>query len=442
LVQAAISQVRVMLDLPSAAVRAIGMAVALGLSAFFSGSETALFSLPPDRAEVLRRLKAGSGRAAARLLRSPRRLLTTILFGNMLVNVAFYSISVPFTVELSRSYGTSAGLLFALLTLIVVIVFGEVLPKSIAVVYPFRFSLVVAIPLSFFNLVLSPFTRVLNKIADATHTIVERVSSPAQTVTSEEMKTLLEMSREARALDPHAGQMIAEVLDLSEIKVKEIMIPRVDMRGVDLGTPAAAVMEMMKAAALLYMPVYLGRVDRVQGVVRLQDIYFNPDTPIARLVRKIPFVPEVADVEDALKQLREANTEYAFVVDEFGALAGLITMELLVEEIVGEISSEFERPEEPLVQVGDNEYLISGNLGIRDWQELFGLDLPDLPVATLGGVIAARLGRIPEVGDRVQLLNVELEVVEARRFRVQKVRLRILDSEQGDSPGGCDEKAP
>lgn len=408
------------------------MAACLGFSAYFSGSETALFSLTADRIADLKRSEGPASHAAVRLLKHPRRLLTTILLGNMLVNILFYSLSAYVAAWVIAQHGASIGVGFGVAVLLLVIVFGEVLPKSISVMMPFRVVLLVALPMRIIQLVLLPFTVILNKITDVIHLLVDRVSTPIRFVTPLELKTLLEISSEVGSLDRDAGAMIAEVLDLSDVKVKEIMLPRVDMDLFDVARPATELLGLMKAESVALVTVYEGEPDHVLGIVRLKHICFNETRPVRNAIQKIPFIPETARVENALRQLIQNQVASAFVVDEYGELVGFITLEDMVEEIVGEIMHEHEEEERLIERTGEAEYTLSGDLSIREWEELFRLDLPEVSVETIGGLMAELLGHIPRVGEEVRYQNIRLEVLEISHFRVKNVRLTLLGDTAAD----------
>jgi putative hemolysin len=412
-------------DLASILFPAAGMGVSLAFSAFFSGSETALFSLPPDAVARFRRSPHSTARIAVALLARPRRLLTTVLLGNMLVNVAFFSIGSSFALEIGRTRGAGPGAAFAVATLLAVVLFGEILPKNIAVLIPERASRLVAFPLYGIQFLLLPLSRVLVALTDALHWAVDRLSPAPPFVTPDEMRTLLEISRSSGALDTDVSEMIAEVLDLSDARVRESMLPRVDLHFAEVHRDPRRLLHRMQSEKLESVAVYQKRRDNVLGLLYLKDLFFHPDRPVADLVRRIPFVPDLARLENALRELRAAHADSAFVVDEYGALVGWISLEEIVEEIVGEITDEYDRPAPLVEQVSPDEYRLAGSLSIRDWKELFRLSLPDVPADTVGGFVTALLGHIPRPGDTVRLRNLQLRVETVGRFRVHALRLTL-----------------
>lgn len=424
------------LDWTSLIAHAAGMLAALLFSAFFSGSETALFSLSPETVADYRKSDLTGAALAARLLGHPRRLLATILLGNMLVNVGFYSLSTSLAVKAGQRYGASAGVALSVGSLLCVIVFGEVLPKNVAVVVPERLSTLVSLPLFAIQLALSPVSAALVRVSDAVHRIVDRTIPRPPLCTPDEMRILLDMSQKAGALDPDAAEMIAEVLDLSDARVKQIMIPRVDMRCVEVRKGTSFALHVMRAEKRSYVAVYEDRVDNVLGLVRLRDAYFRAEEPLRTLVRKLPFLPETARLEAALREMRTKTAESAFVVDEYGALVGHVSIEQVVEEIVGEINDEYDRPEQLVRQIGPGRYMVSGDVSIRDWKDLFPVSLPDLPVDTVGGFVTASLGRVPRVGDRVSSAGLQFEVREVGRFRVRWLAVTLLAAAQPGQTGG------
>jgi CBS domain containing-hemolysin-like protein len=398
-------------DIPDLPVRVAVLATTYCLSAFFSGSETALFSFQPDE---LKRMDAGSGpdRVIAALRSRPRRLLIAILFGNMVVNVVFFSTSFLMFAAMEERLSGAGVVLLSLASLLAVLVGGEVMPKSLAVTFYHQVGRVVAYPILVIQKLLLPVVLPLEKVADAATRLVGH-RGPA--VQPDELRMLVSLGAREGIVDAGAGQMLAEVLSLREIRVNELMVPRIEMVAFNLQDPAEELLPLFRREKLTMIPVHDGHVDEMRGVIHIKDVLFRPeDQELAELVRPIPFLPETTPVEDALRRCRWERKKSAFVVDEYGAVLGLITMEDLLEEVVGEIADEYDVEESPPVEwLADGRVRVDGTLGLRDWQEAVGLDLPDLGVDTVGGVVMALLDRVPEKGDRVSCGGMELEVESA-----------------------------
>ena len=415
------------------------MVVLLAASAFFSGAETALFNLSREQ---LRRFRGSSNRlqrATARLMEDPRRLLVTVLFGNNAVNVALFATSVVLIRSIGQRYPEALPawrVIIGVATPLAVIVFGEVGPKSVGAVMPGWFAPIVSIPLTLLEYAVYPIRVVLvGGIVMPLERLIAggRLREPPH-VTTEELQDIVELSEREGALTPDEGDMLVEVLDLGERRVDEAMTPRVEVVGCDLADPMDRVLERFRRSRLTKLLVYDGKMDNVVGVVYAKTAYLHPAGPLRRLVRPVYFVPESKTVESLLKEFRSRRIQFAVVVDEYGGLAGVVTVEDCLELIVGEIEDETDRPTaDPVQKLSESEYRLAGDLSVRSWENLFGVDLPETAgrYTTVAGFVTTLLGRLPEPGDRVRWANVEFTADEVRRRRVTWVRVRLLGPEDG-----------
>ena len=405
------------------------------LSAFFSGSETALFSLAPD--EVKRMGSAGgAGKTVADLLSNPKRLLTTVLFGNTVVNVTFYSVSFLLIVQHKERLGRAGSGLLGLASLVGIMVFCELLPKNIAVAMPRPLSKAAALPLLVFEKMFRPFIFVLDKITTWISGLLGGGAPPEPFIRAEELEMLIDLSAQEGVLDGDVGEMIAEVVKLSQTSVSEVMVPRVEMVCFDVARPREALGELFRREKHTLIPVYESRVDNMLGVVHARDFLLREGEEVRAVIQPIPFIPETAAVEDVLRHCRDQRTRMAFVVDEYGAVEGLVTVEDILEEIVGEIADEYDVEEPPLVErIDEKRFRVRGDLSVREWHEMFEMEAPELSVDTVAGVIMSLLDRMPKVGDTVRYRNLELTVEKRHGRRVVSVLLELTD---GDTQGGDD----
>jgi len=389
--------------------------VSLCLSAFFSGSETALFSFQPDELERKAGARGADGLIAA--LRSrPKRLLITILFGNMVVNVVFYSVSFLLLLDLKPRLGSGGVLALSVASLLSVLLLGEVVPKNVAVTFYHPLGRLVAWPVALLQKALLPVVWPLERAADGAAALM---GGGSHAVRVEELRMLVSLGAQEGTVDPGLGQMLADVIGLTEVSVAELMVPRVDMVSFDLQRPEAELPALFRSARLGVVPVYDGSPEDVKGVVHLKDVLFKAEgTALAELVREIPYLPETASVEQALRQCRRRRRKTAFVVDEYGTVVGFVTMETLLEEIVGEIANEHDPEQAPPIEpLGDGVFRVQGSVSLRDWAEAVGVQPPSLGVETVGGLVMALLDRMPQEGDSVRWGATELTVesVEGRR---------------------------
>jgi CBS domain containing-hemolysin-like protein len=411
----------------------LGMAVLLVFSAFFSASETALFSLTRRDLRGLEAAHHWAHRLVPRLRAAPQDLLTTVLFGNMLVNVLFFSLATVAAAEAGSpgaAVAVSAGSLAAL------ILFGEVIPKGIAVSVPVRFSRLAGLPLFFFQKAIYPIRKVLGGLHRLSSALA-RARERAAYVTPEELRLLIEATEERGVIALSERDMMHEIIEFAEIRVREVMVPRVDVVAFEINGSASAFRDLVREHGITKLPVYEGNIDNVVGIAYAREVLLSDSGRLRESVRPVRlFVPETARIEAVLHQFRERKCQFAIVVDEYGGWAGIVTLEDIVEEIVGDISDEFDQDVEPVRRIGPDRYVLSGGVSIRDWSEIFDVDVELAEVETLGGFVVLRLGRLPREGDIVRLSNLTLTVRKVTRRRVAQVLIERTNGDAASNEAG------
>ncbi|MDP7637154.1 MAG: hemolysin family protein [Phycisphaerae bacterium] len=407
------------------------MAGLLICSAFFSGSETAMFNLSRRQ---LHRL-AGSGRAGgivASLRRRPHDLLHALLLGNLLVNVAYTAIAAMLVFRLGQSllprWAAAAGSLAAMVVLILT---GEVAPKMLALVWGPRWVLLCATPLVMFQRGLWPLLWVVRRLAVGP---ITRLVAPGRTqggeISQAELAALLDLTARRGAIDRDTSAMLQEIIELTDLHTADIMVPRVDMVAYDINGPRAGLVALFKSTGLRKIPVYDDDLDHIIGVVHAKRLLLSDRTDIRGLIAPVTFMPESANVERLLAHFRRCRAQLAVVVDEYGGTAGLVTLEDVVEEIVGEMPDPRGRLLGPVVRrVGDGQYILDGNLAIHEWADVFGVDLHHGRISTIGGFVTSLLGRIPRVGDAADYHNLRFTVVSLQGRRIGQLKLQLEEGE-------------
>ena len=251
---------------------------------------------------------------------------------------------------------------------------------------------------------------------------------------------LVDMSEERGIIDRGEEELIQEVVDFGNTRIKEVMVPRVEVGAFGLTKSREELLKLIQQTHHARVPVYTRDIDHIEGIIYTKEFLMSPERPLRSFIRKVPFVPETKTVESMLAEFRRTDTRMAIVVDEYGGTAGLVTLEDLVEEIVGEIEDEHDQVEEPVRRLGPRRFMLSGKLSIRDWAELFEVELADTAVTTVGGLVVSLLGHLPRTGEQVSFGNLTLTVTKMSRRRVQEVVLAVLDNnnvggEEGASPG-------
>jgi len=401
------------------------------LSGTFSGSETVLFSLTPAQLQHQAASSNPFRRLAVRLMKQPKRTLTTILVGNTAVNVLLFATSYVLFRGLAASAGAWITPVAGVASVLLVVVCGEVVPKVLGVALTHRlapFSATVVLAASY---VLGPLGRLLDLLVvePLTRLIFGRPGRKGHIesdLTSSELKTLLEMSRRRGLIDRTENVYLREVIDLSEIRARDIMVPRVQVVMFDVNGSPDELRLLMRDSHLTKIPVFDGRIDNIVGLVYAKILFFEPDKPLRDLVVPVRFIPELITGEQLLQHFRNTKSQIAIAVDEFGGMAGLVTLEDVLEEIVGEIHDPEDAREEPeIVPLSETEYDVSGQLGVHYWIETFGISGITERVATVAGLVTTRLGRPARIGDAIRIGNVEMKVTAASRRRVHRLRLTL-----------------
>ena len=402
-------------------------------SAFFSGSESAFFSFSQIDLQRLREDKDKSrrGKRILILMEKPRRLLMCILIGNTIVNVAAATVAALFVSRQMPRGHTSQGtmlLLEIVVVTLVILVFSEVSPKVFAVKQAFGFASRVSLPLKWFVRVLTPVSMIFEKMTGGVSFILG-VHKEASFVDKDEFKALFEVGEEKGTLDSAEREMIHSIFEFSGTTVKEVMVPRMDMVCVEKDTPIEEILNLVKEKGHSRIPIYGEKIDNIVGILFVKDLlpYMNGEKEIPGLldlVRKTYFVPESKMIDELMREFQRERIHMAIVVDEYGGTAGLVTLEDVLEEIVGEIRDEYDK-ETPLIrQVEENVWLIEGKIDIEDLNESLDLNIStEEDYESLGGFIFSLLGRIPQEKEEVQYQNYRMIIEKVHRQRIKKVRM-------------------
>jgi len=419
-------------------------------SGFFAASEIALITVKRYRLDQLIGEGNRAARAAQHLTEDPSRFLATIqialtFLGFLASAVGAVSLSGVLAntirrIPLQFIKDAAEGISFVLVTLLIAlaaIIVGELVPKTLALTFADRFALFVARPIGWFDRILRPIVWFVSNVSNVLVRALGGKDRPkAGYLSMEELKMLVETGSEQGGIEEEEKEMIHGVIELSETQVHAVMVPRIGIRAVEVSDSLDEVLDMIVLAGHSRLPVYEENLDNIVGILYAKDLLpflkreggEPPKINIRALARPAVYVPETKAVDDLLREMRGARRHIAIVVDEYGGTAGLITLEDVVEEIVGEIQDEYDREESLVEPLQDDEqiaYRLDGRVSIHDLRDLF--DLPDAEEEdedeydTLGGLVVHRVGRIPLPGAVVQFRDVTLRVETAEPRRVAKV---------------------
>jgi CBS domain containing-hemolysin-like protein len=400
------------------------MLALLACSAFFSGSETAFFNLSSRQTRLLRESKHRLQKLAASLLARPGRLLNSVLFGNMVVNVLYYAVSSVLVMTIKKDVGLTAAGATAFGSFGLLLLVGEILPKSLAYANSHLLSVAAALPAYLWLKVFRPLHFVFKVlILEPVLRILFGPARAAKALTVGEFKSLIEMTRRKGLITAGENKLLTEVIELGFLKVRHVMRPRVDMVACSVSEAPATAVRLMRENGLTKLPVYAGKIDDMIGAVHLRRLLLSPGEALDKLVEPVDFVPEQKTVESLLEFFRKSRTDMAMVVDEYGGIAGTVRLEDIAEELFGQM--EAADGVEPVKQMGPFEYRLRGNLAIHDWTAAFGIDVTETRICTVGGLVTLLLGKAPKSGDTAYLKNLKFTVENVRKHRIESVILTL-----------------
>ncbi|CAB1129619.1 HlyC/CorC family transporter [Candidatus Hydrogenisulfobacillus filiaventi] len=402
------------------------LAVLLGLSALYSMSETAMMALSRGKVRALVDQERPHARWLERLAHSPNRILGTVLFGNNISNVMASTVATAFFIGLDPRYGV---VLATVVMSVAVLVLAEIAPKTYAAHSPEMVALRMARFMEISARLFYPVVQVLTWFGVGLVRMLGGKTEGGRLLTEEEIRNMVEVGEEQGLLEENEREMIQGIFDLGDTMVREVMVPRIDIDAV----PETATLGESWDAVIHYghsrLPVYEGTIDNVIGVIFARDILAylkerDHATPIKELIRPVLYVPESKRVNDLLADFRRARTQIAVVLDEYGGTAGMVTMQDVLEEIVGEIHDEYDTEEVPLKVIDPDTLEVDGTLPIDDLNEYWDLDLPHEDFDTVGGLILHLLGRAPVEGETVREEGLEFTAAKVVGRRIVRAVVR------------------
>ena len=405
-------------------------------SAFFSSAETAFISSNPYTIEYLEKKGSKKAGAVKKILNRVDDFLATILIGNTLANVASASVAtyifVSFVPDRERAvlYATIATTLFLL-------VFSEINPKIYAAYHPLKVSVRFAPLVRGFMVLFYPFVKAFTFLSSLIFPFTQKQAPGThRSITADETKALLTTG--LKGMSAFRKKMIAEILDIASRPVKEIMTPRPRIKAIEIGATAAQILEIIQSEEFSRFPVYRGRLDQIEGLIHTKDtipyLIAHQDLDLTKFIRKPFFVPESASVEKVLIQMQENAVHLAFVVDEFGNMEGIVTLEDIIEEIVGDISDEYDEPleERQYVQLDEKNFLFDGKIPLKDLARVLGIEADLFEKVkgegdTLAGMILEMLEKMPDREEKIHFGKFVLTIKSVNKRRIERVQITLPD---------------
>jgi putative hemolysin len=413
---------------PSETGQLIAIIILLCLSAFFSSSETALTTVNQIR---MRTLADNGDKRAARVLHvtgNPGKMLSAILIGNNIVNLSASSISTSLAIHLFGN--TGAGIATGILTFLILI-FGEVTPKTMATIKADSMSLTAAAPIGFLMKILTPVIFIINKLSLGLMFLLHvNIKDAQKKMTEEELRTIVDVSQENGVIEHEERDMIHNLFDFGDAEAKEIMVPRIDMTFVQADATYQEVLDIFRQDMFTRLPVYEDSTDNVIGIINMKDFLLQNDTPefsVRNLLREPYFTYEHKNTADLFLEMRKSSISLAIVLDEYGVTAGLITLEDLLEEIVGEIRDEYDADEEDdITRISDREFYVLGSANLNDVSEALSLHFTSDDYDTIGGYCLGLLDHLPEKNEIILTdNNILLRIDRMEKNRIERIYIRL-----------------
>ena len=409
--------------------------VLLALSAFFSSAETAYTTINRIRLRTLIEEGNTAAKRVERIIHNPGKMLSAILIGNNIVNLSASSLMTIFSTNVFGSH--SVGVATGVLTLLVLI-FGEISPKTMASGHAERIALLYSAPVSALIWLLTPVIFIVNVLSRGLMLLL-RIDPDKKNgnFTTSELRTIMEVSHEEGVLENEEKVMINNVFDFGDTQAKDIMIPRADMVFANIDDSYDDLLEIFKKEMFTRLPVYENTTDNVIGIINMKDLLLHEgpkeDFHIRNILREAHFTYEYKKISELMLEMKDYSVNFTIVLDEYGSTAGLITFEDLLEEIVGEIRDEYDSAEEELIQqVGPNEYIIEGSMKLDDINDALELSLDSEDYDSIGGLIIELLDHLPQVGESVTTADgIRLVVDSLDKNRIEKVHM-YLPQENND----------
>lgn len=406
--------------------------ILLILSAFFSSAETALTTVNKMRMRTL----ADDGNKRARkvlaITDNKSKMLSAILIGNNLVNI--YASSLVTTLSADLFGSEWIALATGLLTLFILI-FGEISPKTVSTLKAEKISLAYCGIISGLMWILTPVIIVINAFSMGFLTILGiDTKKKEQSITEDDLRTIVDVSHEEGVIESDEREMINNVFDFGDSQAKDVMIPRIDMTCASIDSTYKEIIDIFRAEKYTRLPIYKDSVDNVIGIINVKDLLlYSPDDDfhVSEILREPYYTYEFKKTSELMEELKKTSNNITIVLDEYGSTVGMITLEDLLEEIVGEIRDEYDDDEEDsIIKINDNEYLIDGMAKLDDINDVLNTDFESEDYDSVSGLVIEKLDRIPADGDEIELPNARIVVEHTDKNRIDKLHLYIEQSDE------------
>ena len=414
----------------------IGLMILLALSAFFSGAETALFSLNKLHLKKLQRKEQTlQVESIVKLLDDPQKTLITILIGNMFVNITASSLATYLAIKLFGNIGVGIASGFMVF---MILVFGEVVPKSLAITQAEKISKRVARTIELLSMILFPLVKLLKLLINGLYNLFRMNKNRGKKeITEEDLVTLINVGKDEGVIEEQEKKMIKNIFEFGDTTVKEVMIPRVDIDFAPHDISLTSIVNMIKKSGHSRIPVYEGTIDNIIGILYVKDILkiyrelfqLKEIFDVKKILRKAYFVPENKKIDELLDIFQKDRIQIAIVIDEYSGTDGLVTMEDVLEEIVGEIIDEYDKEIELFKKIDENTFIADGMINIDKINEILHIKIPEDDFETLGGFIYKLIEKVPREEEEIIYKNIKIIIKRVIKNRIKRVKIIKLAPE-------------
>ncbi len=410
------------------ALYAVLLVACIVLSAFFSGSETAFISLQKIRLEHLVSTKVRGADRVARMVERPEKFLSTVLLGNTFVNTATAALATALAIERWPEYGI---LIATGATTVILLIFAETTPKTVAAHHNERFSLLAVRPLELISWLFTPFVFVLSWIASGLTKISGGQAIPRSLATADEIRNMITVGHKEGTVDENEAKMLAKVFDFGDRAVREVTIPRPEVIAIEYNSPISEFLALYSESPISRYPVFQDNMDNVVGILSIKDVLMGMakgeitrESLVNDLVRPAYFTPETKLINELFAEMRDNNYRVAVVIDEFGGTEGIVSLSRLVEEIVGPVGDELAAAEKDYEIINSYTFQVDGGMRIEEINSEMDLDLPESDeYETIAGLILSLLGHIPKQGEQIRFKNVKIVITRMKSRKIEEVLL-------------------
>ncbi len=399
-------------------------------SAFFSSSEIAFISLQRIRIKHLERQGVPRAGLVARILEKPEKFISTVVLGNNFVNTAAATLSTAIAISLWSSNEKVAVLVATIVVTIVLLIVGETVPKIAAAQHSERVAMFNVTPVTFLSWVLSPLVAVLEWIGTGFSKLIGGPPTRRTIVTEEEIRAMISVGRDEGVVEESEAKMLHKVFEFGDHPIREAMIPRPEVAWVQKGTKFKDFLKLYSLSPHTRFPVYEDTPDNVVGALSIKDVLMAQgageladETPIDELIRSVVFAPESKRIGKLFAEMQAEGSQIAVVVDEYGGIAGMVTMKQLLAQVVGRFRDEAWKQSQEFQAIDEHTYDVDGGMRIDEVNQELSVELPDGDYETIAGLVLHRLGHIPKQGEQIRFGNLKVLVKEMRGLKIEKLRI-------------------